>query len=155
MHGGGGVYVAGGMCGRGHAWQGACVAGGMHGRGACVAGETTTAADGTHPTGMHSCLYLFQKRSSQSMRSLINLLSFRFSFKSVDRSTFHIQEKEVYRTSIVNMSQIKYIIHLQIKYKYTGRERLIRTRLIRSATLFEVTVNIWQESYHFMFKMHS
>ena len=38
--------------------------------------------------------------------------------KSVDRSTFHIQEKEVYRISTVNMSQIKYIIHLQIIYKY-------------------------------------
>ena len=36
----------------GHAWQGACMA-----RGACVAGETATAAGGTHPTGMHSCLY--------------------------------------------------------------------------------------------------
>ena len=55
-----------GMCGRGackaggrvcmaggHAWQG-----GMHGRVACVAGETATAADGTHPTGMHSCVYI-------------------------------------------------------------------------------------------------
>ena len=31
--------------------RGACAA-----RGACVAGETATAADGTHPTGMHSCL---------------------------------------------------------------------------------------------------
>ena len=32
--------------------------GGMHGKGegAYVAGETTSAADGTHPTGMHSCL---------------------------------------------------------------------------------------------------
>ena len=30
----------------------------MHGRGACVAGETTTAAGGRHPTGMHSCLNL-------------------------------------------------------------------------------------------------
>ena len=34
---------------------------GMHGGGACVAGgmagETATTADGTHPTGMHSCLY--------------------------------------------------------------------------------------------------
>ena len=30
----------------------ACKAGGC----ACVAGETATAADGTHPTGMHSCL---------------------------------------------------------------------------------------------------
>ena len=27
-----------------HVWQGAC-----------VAGEMNTAADGTHPTGMHSC----------------------------------------------------------------------------------------------------
>ena len=47
----------------GHAWQG-----GMHGRGGgmrgrqrawqgvCVEGETATAEDGTHPTGMHSCL---------------------------------------------------------------------------------------------------
>ena len=32
---------------------GACVAGR---RWACVAGETATAAGGTHPTGMHSCL---------------------------------------------------------------------------------------------------
>ena len=52
MHGKG-VCVAGGMHDRGHAWQGyawwgACMAGGM-------AGETTTAADGTHPAGMHSC----------------------------------------------------------------------------------------------------
>ena len=57
-----GACVAGG-----HAWQGVC-GGGMHrgkaciperhawrGGGACVAGETATAADGTHPTGMHSC----------------------------------------------------------------------------------------------------
>ena len=36
--------------------------GGVHGEGdmrggggACMAGETATAADGTHPTGMHSC----------------------------------------------------------------------------------------------------
>ena len=27
----------------------------VEGRGACVAGETATAADGTYPTGMHSC----------------------------------------------------------------------------------------------------
>ena len=38
----------------------ACVVGGVHGRGAsvagmCVVGETATAADGMHPTGMHSC----------------------------------------------------------------------------------------------------
>ena len=53
--------MAGGMCGGGHAWQG-----GMHGRGhvsqgmrgsgrACVVGEMATAADCTHPTGMHCC----------------------------------------------------------------------------------------------------
>ena len=46
--------MAGGMCGRGHAWQGhvwqgAYMAGSVH------AGETATEADGTHPTGMHSC----------------------------------------------------------------------------------------------------
>ena len=36
----------------GHAWW---VGGGGGGLGvACVAGETATAADGTHPTGMHS-----------------------------------------------------------------------------------------------------
>ena len=28
--------------------------GSMHGRGECIAGETATAANGTHPTGMHS-----------------------------------------------------------------------------------------------------
>ena len=41
--------MAGGMCGRGS------MAGGVHGRGMCMAGEMATAADGTHPTGMHSC----------------------------------------------------------------------------------------------------
>ena len=79
VHGGwhawpGGTCVAGGVCGmctRGHVWQGGHVAGGVHGwghvwqegvhgrghawQGACVAGETTTAADGTHPTEMYSC----------------------------------------------------------------------------------------------------
>ena len=29
--------------------------GGMCGRGECVAGEMSTAPDGRHPTGMHSC----------------------------------------------------------------------------------------------------
>ena len=49
MHGRG-ACVAGGMHGRR-----TCMSGGVRGRGACVAGETATAADGTHPTGMHSC----------------------------------------------------------------------------------------------------
>ena len=62
----------GDMHGRGHVWQGgmhggrgACIAWGMHGIGVCMTGgvcmarETATAADGTHPTGMHSCLLHF------------------------------------------------------------------------------------------------
>ena len=44
--------VAGGMHSREHAWQRACMAGGMH------AGEMATASDITHPTGMHSCLFM-------------------------------------------------------------------------------------------------
>ena len=76
MHGRGhawqGACMAGGVHGREHVWQG-CMAEGMHGRGcawqgyawkggrhpwqeACMALETATAADGTHPTGMHSCI---------------------------------------------------------------------------------------------------
>ena len=39
-----------------HVGQGACITGGhVWQEGACMAGETATAADGTHPTGMHSC----------------------------------------------------------------------------------------------------
>ena len=38
MHGEGGVHGKGGVCGKG----------------ACVAGETATAADGMHYTGIHS-----------------------------------------------------------------------------------------------------
>ena len=67
MVGGGGACMAWGMCDKGcvagghwgHTWLG----GDMHSRGwhvwqgACVVGETATAADGTHPTGMHSCWY--------------------------------------------------------------------------------------------------
>ena len=36
--------MAGNMHGGGHAWQGVC-----------MEGEMATAADGMHPTGMHSC----------------------------------------------------------------------------------------------------
>ena len=70
--------MAGSMCGRGHAWQGKGMHGrgrvsmgggawqGVHGREACMAGEhawqkageMATAADSTHPTGMHSSLKL-------------------------------------------------------------------------------------------------
>ena len=63
----GGMCGSWGMCGRGLYVVGTCVVGActarrMCGRGACMAGgawweagETATAADGTHPTGMHSC----------------------------------------------------------------------------------------------------
>ena len=37
--------------GGGHAWR----------RGACVAGEMATAADGMHPSGMHSCILMLTK----------------------------------------------------------------------------------------------
>ena len=60
----GGAYMVGGMCvgamcGRGHACEGGGYAwqGAMCGRGMCMARETATAADGTQPTGMHSCYY--------------------------------------------------------------------------------------------------
>ena len=53
------------MCGKvgleGHAWQGACIVGGHPGQrghalwGACMAGDMATAANGTHPTVIHSC----------------------------------------------------------------------------------------------------
>ena len=61
VHGGG---VHGGACVRG-GMQGVCMVGGMHGRGgACVAGETATAADGMHPTGMLSCLRCNHNRTN-------------------------------------------------------------------------------------------
>ena len=54
-----GACVAGGACmAGGHAWQGVCMARGTCVARACVAGETATAAGGTHPTGMHSCFNL-------------------------------------------------------------------------------------------------
>ena len=69
MHGGGvrgrghawkGAWK-GGVHGRGHVWQeGMCGRGDMCGKGACMAGKTAIAAGGTHPTGMHSCLFFFQ-----------------------------------------------------------------------------------------------
>ena len=66
MHGRGGMH--GGMHNRGHMWQGACMASRaclslrvcvvrcVWPRCACMAGDKTSAADSTYPTGMHSCL---------------------------------------------------------------------------------------------------
>ena len=48
-----------GMCGRGVHGRGCVWQKGMHGLGAYVAGEMTTAADGMHRTGIHSCLMKF------------------------------------------------------------------------------------------------
>ena len=66
----GGVNAWGCAClGGMHAWgvhgRWACVVGGVHGRGegVCVAGKTITAAGGTHPTGINSCLFMiFQQQ---------------------------------------------------------------------------------------------
>ena len=63
-----GACVVGGVCSRPHAWQG-----GMHGNwghvwwGACVSGEMATAADGMHPTEMHSCLLDFPNQLPSNM----------------------------------------------------------------------------------------
>ena len=51
--------MAGDVHGRGCAWPGACVTGGHAWQGVCMPGETATAADGTHPTGIHSCYCSF------------------------------------------------------------------------------------------------
>ena len=57
---GGHAWWEGACMAGGHAWQGACIVGGhAQQRGVLVAGETATAAEGTHPTGMHSCIKRF------------------------------------------------------------------------------------------------
>ena len=55
MHGRGGKFGGWG----GHAWQGAC-----------MAGETATAADGTHPTGIHSCIWLFFPENCMKIKQI-------------------------------------------------------------------------------------
>ena len=59
IHGGVCVWQGACMVGRQHAWQGACMA--------CLAEETATAADGTHPTGMHSCFSECHEENSRSI----------------------------------------------------------------------------------------
>ena len=54
MRGEGGACVVNVAC----IAKGPCMAGGVQGKGGGVrAGETATEADGTHPTGMHSCFH--------------------------------------------------------------------------------------------------
>ena len=52
----GGMCDEGGICGGGACMAGGMCVGGTHMVGGCVARETATVADGTYPTGMHSCL---------------------------------------------------------------------------------------------------
>ena len=47
----------------------ACMAGGHVWQEACMAGETATAMDGTHPTGMHSCSNIIINRITLLHRS--------------------------------------------------------------------------------------
>ena len=64
----GGVHS--GVC----AWQGVCVTGGCawkvgHGRQRGMhSGQTNTEAGGTHPSGMHSCLYLLSFSLLKSLK---------------------------------------------------------------------------------------
>ena len=64
----GACMAGGGMHGRGCAWQGVCMAEGHAWQDGCawwgggagyVAGDTATAEDSTHPTGMHSSLQVY------------------------------------------------------------------------------------------------
>ena len=70
------MHGKGSMCGGGHAWLRACMArrfawqGDVHGRGVCVAAEMATAADGTLPTGIHSCL----KFNAQDIRAPVTVV---------------------------------------------------------------------------------
>ena len=51
------MCMLGGVCAdEGHMWRGDMHSGGICDTGSCVAAETVTAADGTHPTEVHSCL---------------------------------------------------------------------------------------------------
>ena len=116
--------------GGGHAWRkGACVAkGGMHSKwgvcgkegvcmavGACVAGETVTAADGTHPTGMHSCFFLF---------SIITLDNFGF---------VHNGDSSLFRMDEVFCFQFQYLVFTT--YLPTGKRLVSTTCLLATKSL--------------------
>ena len=62
------------MHGAGHVW-GVCVTGSVHGRGACVVGETATTVNGTHPSGMHSCLKISSRQEMGVELAITSLLS--------------------------------------------------------------------------------
>ena len=67
----GGAWSGGCMV-LGDAWSGGCLVQGVHGPRGVPGGdppapEMATAAGGTHPTGMHSCLYFTSIRSSSTI----------------------------------------------------------------------------------------
>ena len=102
----------GGMHGRGYVWQqGACMAGdrcgrvcawqwGMHGRRGHAWQEMATAADSTHPTGMHSC--------SNYFHTLTKLIS--PSLETVFASTSHSSSQSISHVW-PNMSDIALVCH--------------------------------------------
>ena len=57
--------MAGGMCARGHAWQGACMVG------VCVAGEMATAGDSMHPTGIHCYTLLYFQYCKNTIKAKV------------------------------------------------------------------------------------
>ena len=67
----GGTCVAGVSCMAGGGMC-VCVGGGVW---LCMAGETATAADGTHPTGMHFCSNFVQCVALFTMHHLSNICS--------------------------------------------------------------------------------
>ena len=87
----GGACMAGGAWQGGHAWQGCAWQGACVVIRACVAGETATAAGGTHPTGMYSCLYCrFTLTSAESSLHLFkdsNISSHFLVIDSMESST--------------------------------------------------------------------
>ena len=95
VHGRGGIHgkgcafqgacMAEGMCGKGLCMVGVgkCGKGVMHGRGVhgrghiwqgvCLVGETATASDGTHPTGMYSCFISSTHKAFLDIRHNVHL----------------------------------------------------------------------------------
>ena len=91
-----------GACGRGCAWQG-----GMHGGGgACMAGETATAADGTHPTGMLS----FSYGDSLLWTRLLYHISYVFF------QLFTVRQRSCGKVVILQVSVSQYVIMGYVRY---------------------------------------
>ena len=57
--------------------------------GACVAGDRATAVDGTHPTGMYSCLQIYPTRS-QVPKTIVSESFIRGTKVQLSRKTFNM-----------------------------------------------------------------